>query len=84
MVILKRENAPIHIKAFRGHVLITGERIMKKTDLQNITNQIIDTKKIKKSPGILESTINRYMMENKKKCLWMPSSATNTFKTTKY
>jgi hypothetical protein len=24
------------------------------------------------------------MMENKKKCLWMPSSATNTFKTTKY
>jgi glycosyltransferase involved in cell wall biosynthesis len=77
MVILKRENAPLHIKAFRWHVLITGERIMKKKDLNIITD--------KKSMWFeLEVAINTYMMEKNKKCLWMPSSATNTFKTKKY
>jgi len=84
MIVLKRENAPFHIKIFRWHILITGERIVKKSDIINILNKITNSKKIKLSPWILENTINKYMMEEGKKCLWVPSSGTNTYKTKKY
>ena len=77
MVILKRENAPLHIKAFRWHVLITWERILKKYDI----NQILHRQYLWFE---LEMEINKYMMNKEKKCIRMPSAATNTFKTQKY
>lgn len=39
MIILKRIQAALHIKAFRGSVLISGERILYKKDLQKILDQ---------------------------------------------
>jgi len=77
MVILKRENAPIHIKAFRGHILISGMRVIRKNDLELA---IEDTKKW----FALEVAINKYMMEKEKKCLRTPSSMHNTIKAKKY
>lgn len=77
MIILKRIEAAIHIKAFRGHVLISGERILYKKDLEKILQQ-------KKGGFALEVLLNKYMMDHAYPVYWMPSSAINTFKMAKY
>lgn len=75
MVVLRRVNAPLIIKLNRGDVLLPGERILKKIDLQSILEDKVD----KPSGFQLEYAINQYMMVNHKNVYWMPSSALNTY-----
>lgn len=76
MIILRRINAPWFVKMDRGDVLFSGERIMKRKDLQKILQKPVEGYQ-------LEIAINDYMIENKKKVYWAPSSAFNTFKVQK-
>ena len=75
MVILRRVNAPLIIKLNRGDILLSGERILKKNDL----NKILQDGKDKPTGFQLEFAINKYMMINHKNVCWMPSSALNTW-----
>ena len=71
MLVLRRIKAPLFVKIFRGDVLSTGERIVKKQYLQEILD--------KSNTGWqLESKINLYMYENKKTVYWTPHSGINT------
>ncbi|OGJ49247.1 hypothetical protein A2229_02300 [Candidatus Peregrinibacteria bacterium RIFOXYA2_FULL_33_7] len=71
MLVLRRIKAPILVKIFRGDVLSTGERIVKKQYLQELLE--------KSSRGWqLESKINLYMYKNKKEVYWIPHSGINT------
>jgi len=78
MIIFRRFNASWNIKLLRGDILVSGERILRKKDLKKIIN-------IQKPEGYqLEFAINKYMMVNNKSVYWMPSSALNTWPTTKF
>ncbi len=71
MLILRRIKAPLFVKITRGDVLSTGERIVKKEYLQKLLEG--------SSKGWqLESKINLYMHDHKKKVLWVPHSGINT------
>lgn len=70
MLILRRIKAPFFVKLTRGDFLATGERIIKKEDLQNILKQIEGWQ--------LESAINMYMYEQKKRVYWISHSGINT------
>lgn len=77
MIVLRRVNAPFFMRLIRGDILVPGERILKKEDLQKILND--------KPKGYqLEFAINKYMLDNKKNVYWMPSSALNTYPTMKF
>lgn len=76
MIILRRVNAAWFVKIDRADILLSGERIMKKTDLDEIFKKEV-------SGYQLEIAINTYMQHAKKSVLWMPWSATNTYKTEK-
>ncbi len=74
MVILRRLSDPWFAKIIRGDVLTSGERILKRRDLQAV---------FKKSPPRryqLEYAINFYFMKNKKIALWSPSTDRNMVK----
>ena len=71
MLILRRIKAPFLVKITRGDVLSTGERIVKKEYLLKLLES--------SSKGWqLESKLNLFMYENKKKVFWVPSSGINT------
>ncbi|MEK7633547.1 MAG: glycosyltransferase [Patescibacteria group bacterium] len=71
MLILRRVKAPLFVKITRGDVLSTGERIVKKEYLQELLEGYI-------KGWELESKINLYMYDHKKKVLWVPHSGINT------
>ncbi len=71
MLILRRIKAPLFVKITRGDVLSTGERIVKKQYLRKILTG--STKGWQ-----LESVINMYMYQRKKKVFWVPHSGINT------
>ena len=71
MLILRRVKAPFFVKLNRGDVLTTGERILKKIDLERILNSSINGWQI-------ESAINLYMYKSKKNVFWIPHSGINT------
>lgn len=77
MIILKRIQAALHIKVFRWGILISGERILYKKDLAKIVAN-------KDAWFALEVLLNKYMMDHNYPVYWMPSSAVNTFKMSKY
>lgn len=78
MIILKRINEPWYIKVARWDTLISGERILHTSDLQKIfSKDSFDRYQI-------EYAINKYMMQNKMKVRWLPSSAENIYKIYKY
>ncbi|MFA4872808.1 MAG: glycosyltransferase family 2 protein [Patescibacteria group bacterium] len=70
MLILRRVKAPFFVKLTRGDVIVTGERILKKIDLQEILQSSI-------KGWQLEVAINRYMHRLKKNVFWMPHSGIN-------
>ncbi|MDP3982994.1 MAG: hypothetical protein Q8Q65_02885, partial [bacterium] len=70
-LILRRIKAPFFVKLNRGDVLGTGERILKKIDLETVLNSSINGWQI-------ESAINIYMYKSKKKVFWVPHSGINT------
>ena len=73
MLILRRIKAPWFVKMDRGDILFSGERILKRTDLQAILKKQVQRYQ-------LEIAINHYMLERNKEVFWVPSSASNTFK----
>lgn len=73
MNILRRVNSSWLVKMIRADLLLSGERILKKVDLENIFNASVKGYQ-------LEIAINRYMKENGKKVCWVPHSAKNTYK----
>lgn len=77
MLILRRINAPSIIKLDRGDVLFTGERILKKQDLETILQGAV-------KGWQLESAMNMWMYKNKKNVYWFPHSGLNTHKPWKW
>lgn len=77
MLILRRIKARPAIKLYRGDVLFTGERILKKNDLERILNGHV-------KGWQLESAINTWMYANDKNVYWMANSAVNTSKSLKW
>jgi glycosyltransferase involved in cell wall biosynthesis len=73
MVILRRINSYWYLKFSRIDILLSGERILKKTDLLKILEKNVDNYR-------LEIAINCYMQKYRKKVRWVPWSATNTYK----
>lgn len=78
MLILRRINALFIIRLYRADVLFTGERILRKTDLETI----LDGSSV--TGWQLESAINTWMFLNNKNVYWMPHSAINRHKYLKW
>lgn len=77
MIVLRRANTPFFIKLVRGDILVSGERILRKVDLQNVLEDL-------EPKGYqLEFAINKWMMIHDKRVYWMLSSALNTYPTMK-
>lgn len=76
MLILRRVNSPWFVKWYRSDILLSGERLIKKSDLMQVM-------KLKVKRYQLEVAINRYMIRQKKVVRWMPWSAMNTYKVDK-
>jgi glycosyltransferase involved in cell wall biosynthesis len=77
MFILRRINAPFIIKLDRADVLFTGERILKKEDLEAVLQDSV-------KGWQLESAINMWMYRNEKQVYWFPHFGVNTFKPWKW
>jgi glycosyltransferase involved in cell wall biosynthesis len=77
MLILRRINALFYIKFYRADVLFTGERILKKKDLNAILEGPVERWQ-------LESAINTWMYKNNKKVYWVPHSGINKQKFMKW
>lgn len=77
MLILRRIKAPFIIKLDRGDTLFTGERILKKDDLEEILSGSV-------KGWQLESAINTWMYDRKKIVFWFPHSGINTHKPWKW
>jgi glycosyltransferase involved in cell wall biosynthesis len=77
MLILRRVKADLLIRAYRGDVLFTGERIIKRSDLLEILKGPVKRWQ-------LESAINTWMYQNRRKVFWTAQSATNTNKALKW
>lgn len=77
MLILRRMKAPLEVKLSRSETVISGERILRKKDLLEI---------LKTNPKgyQLETAINMYMINNRKKVFWFPCSTTHLMKRNKY
>jgi len=77
MIILRRMNSPWFVKFYRSDVLLSGERLLRKRDLEQVLAQRVQRYQ-------LEVAINRYMLRGKKVVRWMPCSALNTYKLEKW
>lgn len=77
MLILRRINSPWFVKYYRSDILLSGERLIRKSDLKQILEQPI-------KGYLLEVAINRYMIRHRKIVRWMPWSAINTYKVEKW
>ena len=73
MLILRRINANFYVRLNRSDTPFTGERILRKSDLEKVLGEEV-------RGWQLEAAINNYMLEHNKKVYWMPQSATNTQK----
>lgn len=76
MIILRRINSPWFVRWYRSDILLSGERLIKKSDLEQVMKLGIQRYQ-------LEVGINRYMLRHKKVVRWMPWSAMNTYKVDK-
>lgn len=76
MVILKRTNTPFFSRLIRSDLVFSGERIIKKKDLENILD-------LKLTKYQLEIATNKYMIDNQKKTYWFACSTENTPKAEK-
>ncbi|HEX2976876.1 MAG TPA: glycosyltransferase family 2 protein, partial [Bacteroidales bacterium] len=78
MLVLRRINAIFFVRIARADILFTGERLLRKTDLETIINNNHI------SGWQLESAINTWMYKNEKIVRWMPHSAINRQKYLKW
>jgi glycosyltransferase involved in cell wall biosynthesis len=79
MIVLRRVRTSPLIKLIRSDILASGERIIRKTDIENVLNN----QKLLPRNYELEFAINKYMLDNLRNVFWMPLSARNTYKTWK-
>ena len=79
LLILRRINISFLPKIIRADTLLSGERILHKSDLLDIINAGVKGFQ-------LEVAINQYFLNNnlKKECFWSPSSAVNNYKYKKF
>lgn len=77
MLILRRVNAVFLARLYRADVLFTGERILRKSDLETILNGAVNGWQ-------LEAAINAWMYANGKHVVWVPHSGINTHKYLKW
>ena len=79
MIILRRLKVGFLPKIIRADTLLSGERILSKTDLIKIIQSGVKGYQ-------LEVAINQYFLKNnlEKKCFWSPSSAVNNYKYKKF
>ncbi|MDX5423205.1 MAG: glycosyltransferase [Hymenobacteraceae bacterium] len=77
MIILRRMKSPWFVKFYRSDVLLSGERLLLRQDLEQVLAQRVQRYQ-------LEVAINRYMLHHKKVVRWMPCSALNTYKLEKW
>jgi glycosyltransferase involved in cell wall biosynthesis len=75
MLILRRMNISFLPKIIRADTLLSGERILQKTDLMNIM-------RLQPSGYQLEVATNQYFVTHnlQDQCYWSPSSAVNNYK----
>ncbi|HLN20740.1 MAG TPA: glycosyltransferase family 2 protein [Bacteroidales bacterium] len=78
MLILRRINASFFVRLYRADVLFSGERLMRRSDLETI----IDTLSVQ--GWQLESAINNWMHTNGKVVAWMAHSGINKQKYIKW
>jgi glycosyltransferase involved in cell wall biosynthesis len=78
MLILRRINAILFVRLYRADVLFTGERILRKSDLETILAES------EVSGWQLESAINTWMFLNNRKVEWIAHSAINRHKYLKW
>ncbi|WP_018479911.1 glycosyltransferase family 2 protein [Pontibacter roseus] len=76
MLILRRINSPWFVKWYRSDILLSGERLLYRKDLEEVMSQPVERYQ-------LEVAINRYMINRRKLVRWMPWSAMNTYKVDK-
>lgn len=76
MLILRRINSPWFVRWYRSDILLSGERLLRRSDLEQVLMQPV-------SRYQLEVAINRYMIKRSKRVRWMPWSAMNTYKVDK-
>jgi len=79
MLILRRVNTGFLPKIIRADTLLSGERILHKTDLKKIIESGVKGYE-------LEVATNQYFLDNNlvNKCFWSPSSAVNNYKYKKF
>jgi len=77
MLILRRVKANIFLRLIRSDTLYSGERIIKKTYLEEILNNEVEGWQ-------LEYAINNYMYKQGKKVQWAAHSGINTNKLSKW
>lgn len=77
MIVLRRTNDTVIGRMFGSDVVLSGERIIKKIDLEKVLQENLKGYQ-------LEVAINKYMMDNKKVVYWMPHSAVNYHRVYKY
>jgi glycosyltransferase involved in cell wall biosynthesis len=79
MLILRRIKISFLPKIIRSDTLLSGERILRKTDLKNIIQSGVKGYE-------LEIAINQYFIKNnlEKGCFWSSSSAVNNYKYKKF
>jgi len=73
MIIFRRLYAEWFVKMNRGDVLLSGERIIRRSDLEAVLSEPVEGFQ-------LEVAINEYMQHHRKRVRWVPWSATNTYK----
>jgi len=79
MIIFRRvaDKTVVVSKYLRHDIIFSGQRILKKVDLENSLKQKVFRYN-------LESAINSYMIKNHKSAYWMPLSVYNLFKQEKW
>lgn len=77
MIILKRIREKFLVRLIRMDTVLSGQRILRLSDLKKVLDKRITNYD-------LEVAINEYMMNNRKKVYWMPTSAVNTERTEKW
>lgn len=77
MLIMKRSNNSKFLSLIRHDILMSGERILKKSDLSFIFKQ-------KPKDYQLEIAINHYMRTNNKQVKWISQSVKNSIKLKKW
>ncbi len=76
MLILRRIRSPWFVRWYRSDILLSGERLLRRSDLEQVLHQPVARYQ-------LEVAINRYMIKHHKRVRWVPWSAMNTYKVDK-